>query len=90
MQLWRQSGRNLKDMGKSDEYIEYEAYKRYLRKVTFEDAGSVRLKEKVMSETLGMTEMQAAAILIKRLAAAVAVVLACALVAAGIRLFHLL
>lgn len=71
-------------MGKSDEYIEYQAYLRYLGKVTGEPADPDRLKRAVLDRTEEPTEMQVVLSLMKSLGTAAAVVLACALWVAGI------
>lgn len=73
-------------MGKSDEYIEYDAYMRYLKKVTGEQADQQKMKEAVLSQTAERTELQTAFILIKRLSAAAAIVIICALGMAGFAL----
>lgn len=70
-------------MGKSDEYIEYEAYVRYLKKVTGQPSDPDRLKRAVLDRSVEKTEMQTALALIKSLAAAAAIVVGCALAAAG-------
>ena len=73
-------------MGKSDEYIEYEAYMRYLKKVTGEQADQQKMKETVLSQTVERTELHTALILLKRLSAAAAIVIICALGMAGFAL----
>lgn len=69
-------------MGKSDEYIEYEAYIRYLKKVTGQPLDPYRLKRAVLDRSVEKTEMQTALVLLKGLVAA-AIVLLFALGAAG-------
>ena len=69
-------------MGKSDEYIDYEAYVRYLKKVTGQPSDPDRLKRAVLARTVEKTELQTALALMKSLTAA-AIVLVCALGAAG-------
>lgn len=69
-------------MGKSDEYIEYEAYIRYLKKVTGQTSDPYRLKRAVLDRSVEKTEMQTALVLLKGLVAA-AIVLLFALGVAG-------
>ena len=70
-------------MGKSDEYIDFKAYMRYLGKVTGEPADPDRLKRAVLARAEEHTELQTALSLLKKLSAAAAIVLVCALGAAG-------
>lgn len=70
-------------MGKSDEYIDFKAYMRYLGKVTGEPADPDRLKRAVLARAEEHTELQTALSLLKKLSAAAAIVLVCALAAAG-------
>ena len=62
-------------MGKSDEYIEYEAYIRYLKKVTGQPLDPYRLKRAVLDRSVEKTEMQTALALLKGLVAAAIVLL---------------
>ena len=71
-------------MGKSDEYIDFKAYMRYLGKVTGEPADPDRLKKAVLARTEERTELQTALSLLKSLSVAAAIVLVCALGAAGL------
>jgi len=71
-------------MGKSDEYIDFKAYMRYLGKVTGEPADADKLKQAVLAKAEERTEMQTALSLLKSLSAAAAIVLVCALGAAGV------
>jgi len=71
-------------MGKSDEYIDFKAYLRYLGKVTGEPADPDRLKKAVLARTEERTELQTALSLLKSLSVAAAIVLVCALGAAGL------
>ncbi len=71
-------------MGKSDEYIDFKAYLRYLGKVTGEPADPDRLKKAVLARTEERTELQTALSLLKSLGVAAAIVLVCALGAAGL------
>lgn len=73
-------------MGKSDEYIEYDAYMRYLKKVTVEQADQRKMKDAVLSQTAERTELHMALVLLKRLSAAAAIVIICALGMAGFAL----
>ena len=54
-------------MGKSDEYIEYDAYMRYLKKVTGEQTDQQKMKDAVLSQTAERTELHMALVLLKRL-----------------------
>lgn len=80
------SDKNLKDMGKSDEYIEYDAYMRYLKKVTVEQTDQQKMKDSVLSQTAERTDLHMALVLLKRLSAAAAIVIICALGMAGFAL----
>jgi hypothetical protein len=71
-------------MGKSDEYIDFKAYLRYLSKVTGEPADPDRLRNAVLARAEERTELQTALSLLKSLSVAAAIVLVCALVAAGL------
>lgn len=71
-------------MGKSDEYIDFKAYMRYLGKVTGEPADPDRLRNAVLARAEERTEMQTALSLLKSLSVAAAIVLVCALGAAGL------
>ena len=71
-------------MGKSDEYIDFKAYLRYLGKVTGEPADPDRLKKAVLARSEERTELQTALSLLKSLSVAAAIVLVCALGAAGL------
>ena len=71
-------------MGKSDEYIDFKAYMRYLGKVTGEPADPDRLRNAVLARTEERTELQTALSLLKSLSVAAAIVLVCALGAAGL------
>lgn len=71
-------------MGKSDEYIDFKAYMRYLGKVTGEPADPDKLKQAVLAKAEERTEMQTALSLLKSLSVAAAIVLVCALGAAGV------
>ena len=71
-------------MGKSDEYIDFKAYMRYLGKVTGEPADPDRLRNAVLARAEEHTELQTALSLLKSLSIAAAIVLVCALGAAGL------
>ena len=71
-------------MGKSDEYIDFKAYMRYLGKVTGEPADPDRLRNAVLARAEERTELQTALSLLKSLSVAAAIVLVCALGAAGL------
>lgn len=71
-------------MGKSDEYIDFKAYMRYLGKVTGEPADPDRLRNAVLARAEEHTELQTALSLLKSLSVAAAIVLVCALGAAGL------
>ena len=74
----------MKGMGKSDEYIDFKAYMRYLGKVTGEPADPDRLRNAVLARAVERTELQTALSLLKSLSVAAAIVLVCALGAAGL------
>jgi hypothetical protein len=71
-------------MGKSDEYIDFKAYMRYLGRVTGEPADPDRLRNAVLARAEERTELQTALSLLKSLSVATAIVLVCALGAAGL------
>ena len=71
-------------MGKSNEYIDFKAYLRYLGKVTGEPADPDRLRNAVLARAEERTELQTALSLLKSLSVAAAIVLVCALGAAGL------
>ena len=71
-------------MGKSDEYIDFKAYLRYLGKVTGEPADPDRLRNAVLARAEERTELQTALSLLKSLSVAAAIVLVGALGAAGL------
>ena len=71
-------------MGKSDEYIDFKTYMRYLGKVTGEPADPDRLRNAVLARAEERTELQTALSLLKSLSVAAAIVLVCALGAAGL------
>lgn len=71
-------------MGKSDEYIDFKAYMRYLGKVTGEPADPDRLRNAVLARAEERTELQTALSLLKSLSVAAAIVLVCALGAASL------
>ena len=71
-------------MGKSDEYIDFKSYLRYLGKVTGEPADPDRLRNAVLARAEERTELQTALSLLKSLSVAAAIVLVCALGAAGL------
>lgn len=71
-------------MGKSDEYIDFKAYMRYLGKVTGEPADPDRLRNAVLVRAEERTELQTALSLLKSLSVAAAIVLVGALGAAGL------
>lgn len=62
-------------MEKSDDYIDFRAYTRYLSKVTGEPADPEGLKKAILDKTVESTEMQTAYVLLRRLTAAAAAVL---------------
>lgn len=61
-------------MGKSDEYIDYKAYVRYLRKVTGEQADMDKIEARVLACAAEHTEMQTAYALLWKTGVAAAVV----------------
>lgn len=61
-------------MGKSDEYIDYKAYVRYLRKVTGEQADTEKIEAGVLACAVERTEMQTAYDLLWKTCVAAAVV----------------
>lgn len=63
-------------MGKSDEYIEYEAYTRYLKKVTSQPYGSEQIISKAQEVIYGKTELRAIYDISVRIAVIVVAVLA--------------
>ena len=71
-------------MGKSDEYIDFKAYMRYLGKATGGPADPDRLRNAVLARAEERTELQTALSLLKSLSVAAAIVLVCALGAAGL------
>ena len=71
-------------MGKSDEYIDFKAYMRYLGRVTGEPADPDRLRNAVLARAEARTALQPALSLLKSLSVAAAIVLVCALGAAGL------
>ena len=71
-------------MGRSDEYIDFKAYMRYLGKVTGEPADPDRLRNAVLARAEERTELQTALSLLKSLSVAAAIVLVCALGTAGL------
>lgn len=62
-------------MERSDDYIDFKAYTRYLKKVTGEPADPEALRRKILSRTSEHTEMQTAYVILKRLTVAAAAVL---------------
>ncbi len=62
-------------MERSDDYIDFKAYIRYLKKVTGDPADPEALRGKILSKTVEHTEMQTAYVILKRLTLAAAVVL---------------
>ena len=71
-------------MGKSDKYIDFKAYLRYLGKVTGEPTHPDRLRNAVLARAEERTELQTALSLLKSLSVAAAIVLVCAVGAAGL------
>lgn len=71
-------------MGKSDEYIEYDAYVRYLKKVTGEPDHFQKVKDDVLEKAVENTEMQMALMILKRLTVAVSITVVISLLAGGI------
>ena len=74
-------------MEKSDDYIDFNAYIRYLKKVTGEPADPQALKRSILAKTAEATEMQTAYMILKGLAVAVAIVLAFALLVLLFQIF---
>lgn len=68
-------------MEKSDEYIDYAAYVRFLVKVTEKHPGVPAIRKAVLEKTVEKSEMQMLWIILKKLAFAAAVVIACLLIA---------
>lgn len=62
-------------MERSDDYIDFKAYIRYLKKVTGDPADPEALRKAILEKTAGQTEMQTAYVILKRLTLAAAVVL---------------
>jgi hypothetical protein len=74
-------------MEKSDDYIDFKAYTRYLRRVTGEPADPEALRKKILSKTAETTEMQTAYVILKRLVAAAALLLTFSLVILFLKVF---
>lgn len=74
-------------MEKSDDYIDFKAYIRYLRRVTGEPADPEALRKKILSKTAETTEMQTAYIILKRLLAAAALLVTFSLVILFLKVF---
>lgn len=74
-------------MEKSDDYIDFKAYIRYLRRVTGEPADPEALRKKILSKTAETTEMQTAYVILKRLVAAAALLLTFSLVILFLKVF---
>lgn len=66
-------------MEKSDEYIDYSAYVRFLVKVTGEHPDATALERTVLKNAVERSEMQTLWIILKKLALASAVVTICML-----------
>lgn len=66
-------------MEKSDEYIDYSAYVRFLVKVTGEHPDASALERSVLENAVEKSEMQTLWIILKKLAFASAVVIICLL-----------
>lgn len=62
-------------MEKSDEYIDYAAYVRFLAKVTGEHYGASALKKSVLEKAVEKSEMQTLWVIIKKVAFAAAIVI---------------
>lgn len=75
-------------MERSDEYIDFKAYTRYLKKVTGEPADPGALRKAILSKTSEPTEMQTAYVILKRLVVAAAAVLVVAFCSALYGYFH--
>jgi hypothetical protein len=63
-------------MEKSDDYIDFKAYTRYLRKVTGEPTDPQALRKAILARTAETNELQTIYVIVKRLAIAAALVLA--------------
>lgn len=74
-------------MEKSDDYIDFKAYIRYLRRVTGEPADPEALRKAILSKTAETTEMQTAYVILKRLVAAAALLLTFSLVILFLKVF---
>ncbi len=74
-------------MEKSDDYIDFKAYIRYLRRVTGEPADPEALRKTILSKTAETTEMQTAYVILKRLVAAAALLLTFSLVILFLKVF---
>lgn len=74
-------------MEKSDDYIDFKAYTRYLRRVTGEPADPEALRKAILSKTAETTEMQTAYVILKRLVAAAALLLTFSLVILFLKVF---
>lgn len=74
-------------MEKSDDYIDFNAYIRYLKKVTGEPADPQALKRRILAKTAEAIEMQTAYMILKGLVLAVAIVLAFALLVLLFQMF---
>lgn len=74
-------------MEKSDDYIDFKAYTRYLRRVTGEPADPEALRKAILSKTAETTEMQTAYVILKRLVAAAALLLTLSLVILFLKVF---
>lgn len=74
-------------MEKSDDYIDFKAYTRYLRRVTGEPDDPEALRKKILSKTAETTEMQTAYVILKRLVAAAALLLTFSLVILFLKVF---
>lgn len=66
-------------MEKSDEYIDYAAYVRFLAKVTKRNPYASYLKNKVLENAVEKSELQTLWIIIKKLVLIASVVVACLL-----------
>lgn len=74
-------------MEKSDDYIDFKAYTRYLRRVTGEPTDPEALRKTILSKTAETTEMQTAYVILKRLVAAAALLLTFSLVILFLKVF---
>jgi hypothetical protein len=74
-------------MEKSDDYIDFKAYIRYLRRVTGEPGDPEALRKAILSKTAETTEMQTAYVILKRLVAAAALLLTFSLVILFLKVF---